>query len=97
MSSEWERRESARSDARRLAILIAVDYGLVEALEALGGSLSGFSVNFRGQDVLMTIRMDFDLGSLVAFVGADGLGNLFVKAAKEAAGNKLQWREDRFS
>jgi hypothetical protein len=97
MSNEWERREADKSDKRRLALLIAVEYGLVEALQSAGAVLVGFSVGFRGGDVLMTLRADFEGRRMIAFVGADGLGNLFIKAAKEASYNKLKWREDKYA
>lgn len=96
MTSEWEARERAKSDQRRLALLMAVDFKLEEEVQALGGYLTGFSVSIRPQDCLMTLRANFEEKPMVAFVGSDGLGNLFVKATTEAGCNKLTWREDKF-
>lgn len=96
MSSDWEKRERVRSDKRRLALLIAVEYLVEDGVVALGGQLHGFSVSIRAEDYLMTLRVGFEGKAMVAFVGSDGIGNLFVKAAKDISNNKLVWREDKY-
>lgn len=96
MSSDWEKRERVKSEARRLALLIAVEYLVEDGVVALGGRLNGFSVSIRPEDYLMTLRVDFEGEAMIAFVGSDGIGNLFVKAAKDISNKKLVWREDKY-
>lgn len=96
MSNDWERREREKSDKRRLALLIAVEYGIEDNVQALGGTLTGFSVSIRGVDYLMTLRARFEEKAMIAFVGAGTLGDLVIKAADEAKRNKLHWKPDRY-
>ncbi|GAH44249.1 unnamed protein product [marine sediment metagenome] len=61
-----------------------------------GGVLLGFAFKDRGHDTLMVLKADMGGESQVAFVGAEDLGSLFIKAVKLANAGKLVWKEDAY-
>ena len=88
--------EGKRRQARRKAIVVAVEYGILAGVEALGGELRGVSIRTTPQNYLMTLRVEFDSGLMIAFVGSDDLGSLLIKVVRELEGNKLRFREDAY-
>jgi hypothetical protein len=71
--------------------------GLAAAVERAGAELIGFSVSFRGVDVLLTIRAKFPGSRMVGFVGAQTLPAALGKAANEASMDGFRWKTDNYS
>lgn len=94
--TQLELLESKRRTARRSEIVKAMEYGLEGAVESLGGKLHGFSVRNTQGDLLMTLRVEFDTGFMVGFVGAGDLGSLVVKAVRELRQNKVRFKPDTY-
>lgn len=86
-----------KADRRRVHVTRLCDGGLLDDVERAGGELLGMSVRWRGYDCLVTLRARFPAGSMVAFVGGETLGGCLVKAAREARGDALKWRVDRYA
>jgi hypothetical protein len=75
---------------------LALYGGLDDAVSHAGGDLTGFSVRISDLDCLMTVRAQFPGGHMIAFVGAEDLAAVLVKAAREARSDALRWRVDNF-
>lgn len=73
-----------------------LDGGLWQAVAYAGGQLEGFSVKSTEVDALMTLRARFPGGAMVAFVGADTVTACIIKATREAGGDRLRWRADKW-
>lgn len=71
--------------------------GLEEAVEYAGAELLGFSVSYRGIDVLVTIRAKFPAARMVGFVGAASLPAALGKAAQEVSKDGFRWKTDSYS
>lgn len=97
MDNQMEVIEAKRRDRRRKEIRVSIEYGLVGAVEALGGTLRGFSVRMDEYEVLMTIRATFEGKGMIGFVGAEDLGACLVKAVRELRNNKVTWRADKYA
>ena len=89
---EVERRESKKRDA----LVKALEFGFVGALEAQGVTLLGLAFKFDGYDCLMTVKADVGGVRQVAFVGSDTIINCILKAEGAALNQGLRWRVDRF-
>lgn len=92
---EQAQEERARKTAEKLAY--DIDYGLEKNVAASGGTLGGLSIKLNGGDVLMTLRARFPAGAMVAFVGSETIGGAVRKATRDASGDKLQWRVDKWA
>lgn len=89
---EIERRESKKRDA----LVKALEFGLVGALEAQGIMLLGLALKFDGYDCLMTVKADVGGVRRVAFVGSDTIINCILKAEGAALNGGLRWRDDQY-
>lgn len=96
MSRAIEQLVEDRASRERTRVVISVYGGLETAVERAGGELVGFSIAYRGSDVLMTLRAVFPGGRMVGFVGAADLPAVFVKARRDAQGDNVRWREDNY-
>lgn len=96
MSRQLEAIIEERQARREKGIIKAVEYGLVGSVGHAGGELVGFSVLYRGSDVLLVLKAVFPGGKQVSFVGSDTLGSALVKACREARADKLVWKKDQY-
>jgi len=85
-----------RMAKRHAAIVRAVEFGLEQGVQRAGGEYLGFSYKNGGSDGLLVVRAVFPAGLQVAFVGSEDLGGCLIKAAREAASDKLVWRADKY-
>jgi hypothetical protein len=85
-----------RTQRRHLAIVMAVEYELEEAVDRQGGVLVGFSVKYGGSDCLLVLRVVFEGELKVAFMGGEDLGSALIKAVREVQGGKARWRDDKY-
>lgn len=97
MSSTEERAAEQRQSRRAYRLYMALDGGLELAIEQMGGRLVGVSLRTNPQDVLATIRADFEGEGMIAFVGGSTIGNALAKGEREARSNALKWKEDRWA
>ncbi len=85
-----------REKARRIALVKAVEFNLVDALYNQGATLRGFAIRYDEFSCLMTLKVDINGVRFVAFVGSDTIMNCILKADAEAAGNRLRWKADKY-
>lgn len=97
MSRQLDQKIEDRARRAKESALLALYGGLEDAISHAGGELTGFSVKLRGYDTLMTVRALFPAGAQVAFVGAEDLPAVFVKAMKEGKRDELRWRGDTYA
>lgn len=91
-----EARES-RQQKLDNALLLACEGGIEDALGHAGAELQGFSVKFRGHDVLLTARVVLAGRRQIAFVGSESLGGVLRKLCREARKDALNWKEDTWA
>lgn len=96
MSRQLEQADEQRNSRRHRAIVVAVEYGLFDAVERSGGVLQGFAFKNRGSDCLLVLKAVLAGKKQVAFVGSDDLAGCLIKAVKLGNSDKLRWRDDRY-
>jgi hypothetical protein len=97
MSRQLEAAAEDRDKKRHLAIVKAVEFELLGALNGEGNHLQGFSVRLDDWEVLITLRATRQGVPSVSFVGAEDLGGCLIKCVREAKRDKLHWKEDKFA
>lgn len=85
-----------RETARRVALIKALEFNLVDALHNQGATLLGFAIRYDEFSCLMTLKVDINGVKCVSFIGSDTIMNCLLKADSEAAGNRLKWRADKY-
>ena len=96
MSRQLEAVQEARQKKHNSAVVAAVDYQLVEAVQRAGGVLLGFSVKLSGDDCLITLRVLLGGREQIAFVGGATLGLTLIKCVRLALSDKLSFRDSKF-
>lgn len=96
VSRQLEQTIEERAARERAALLRNIYGGLEAAVEHVGGELTGISVTYRGDSVLMTVRAQFPAGKRVCFVGSDDLGATFAKCGREVQSGRARWKEDKW-
>lgn len=97
MSRQLEMESEVRATAKRDALVRALDFGIVGALEAQGIDLLSFSVRPDPFSCLITIRAVVDAKQCVAFVGSDTIINALLKLDLEATHARLHWGQDKYA
>jgi hypothetical protein len=97
MSRQLDQASEERQRKRHASIAYAVEYGLEKAHDECSVDLLGFSVKCSGGDYLMTLRAELDGTRVIRFVGSDTIGGCFLKAVREATGNREAWRVDQWA
>lgn len=97
MSRQLDVESEVRESARRDALVKALDFGIVGALQSQGIELLGLSLKYDAFNCLLTIRADKDGARSVAFVGSDSIINCFLKAESDASRGSLRWKADSFA
>lgn len=85
-----------RDTAKRDALVRALEFGIVGALESQGIEMLGFSFKYDAFNSLMTIRAVVGGVKSVAFVGSDTVINCILKAQSEAQRDGLVWGKCKF-
>lgn len=96
MSRQLDQKTEERETARRKALVRALDFGIVGALESQGIELLGFAFKYDAFNCLMTIKAFTGGVQSVAFIGSDTLINTILKAESEARRGTLRWRPDKY-
>lgn len=96
MTRQLDLEKEVRESKRRDALIRALDYGIVGALENQGIELIGISIKHDAFNCLLTLRADIGGSRQVCFVGSDSIVNCFLKAESDASRNELKWRSCRF-
>ena len=97
MSRQLEQVREQKQQRRDNAVLLALDGGLVESVGRAGGDLQGLAISLRGGDCLITVKATLAGKEQIAFVGAEDLIGCILKVVREARGDRLRWREDRYA
>lgn len=79
------------------ALVRALEFELEGAVGHAGAVLTGFSVKLGNEEVLITLRGILAGRAQIAFVGAGDLPGCILKVVREAMGDKLRWRDDKFT
>lgn len=74
----------------------ACNGALEEAVDRMGGELTGLSAKISYGDCLITLRAVFPGGKMVAFLGGDTLGSCLRKAVDQGRSDDLRWKEDKW-
>lgn len=96
MSRQLDLEREQRETLRRTELVKCLEFGLVGALSAQGIDLQGVAIKYDPFNCLLTLKVDRNGDSLVAFVGSDTIINCFLKAQSEALRQGLHWREDKY-
>ena len=96
MTRQLEIKEEERETAKRNALVKALDFGIVGALEAQGIELLGFAFKYDAFNALMTIKAEVGGVRSICFIGSDTVINCILKAFSEARRNELRWRADKY-
>lgn len=96
MSRQLDQQVEDRTIRRHKALIRALEYGLVGALESQGATLCGIGMKFDEFDCLMTLKARMGDVRKVAFVGSDTIISCFLKAEGDARNGRLRWREDKY-
>ena len=96
MSRQEDHKAEDREQARRLALIKALEFELVENVQNLGAVLQGFAIKYDEVSCLMTLKADFEERRHVCFIYSDSMMNCVVSATRAAARNKLSWSPDKY-
>lgn len=96
MSRQLDEEREVRAAKRSAALMKALDYGIVGALQTQGIDLLGLSIRYDAFNCLLTIRADIGGVRSVCFVGSDSIANCYLKAESDASRDALKWRPDAF-
>lgn len=97
MSRQLDIVREEKQARRDQAVLLALEGGLEEAIEYAGALLLGFSVALRGEDCLITLRVDLSGRKQIAFIGAADLPGCLLKAVREARADRLVWKDCKYN
>jgi len=97
LSRQLEQRgeDLARKKADRLVMVL--EYGLVEGLEANGAELTGLAIKYDAYFCLLVITAYVGGSKMVRFVGSDTIANCFLKAYKDAHQGELHLKVDKYA
>lgn len=96
MTRQNDQTGEEREKARRIALVKALEFNLVDALHNQGATLLGFAIRYDEFSCLMTLKVDINGVRCVAFIGSDTIMNCVLKADSEAAANRLKWKADKY-
>lgn len=96
MTRLLEQKREERQALRINALVKALEFGLVGALESQGVEFLGFSVKYNAFNCLMTLRADLGGKRHVAHVGSDSIINCILKAENDASHDALVWVKDKY-
>lgn len=96
MSRQNDINGEEREKARRVALVKALEFNMVAALQNQGATLLGFAIRYDEFSCLMTLKVDINGVRCVSFVGSDTIMNCILKADSEAAANRLKWKADKY-
>lgn len=96
MTRQTDIQAEVRETNRRDALVKALEYGFVGALENQGIELLGISIKYDAFSCLMTIRAERAGKGTCCFVGSDSIINCFLKAESDALRGALNWGPDKF-
>lgn len=96
MTRQLEQETELREAAKRVALVRALDFGIVGALQAQGIELLGWAIKYDAFNCLLTIKAEIAGDRKVAFVGSDTIINCILKTESEALRGGLQWRADKY-
>lgn len=82
--------------AYQAALVRALEFELEGSVGHAGAVLTGFSVKLGDEEVLITLRGILAGRAQIAFVGGGDLPGCLLKVVREAMGDKLRWRDDRY-
>lgn len=97
MTRQLEAKREQRQAKKDRALLIALEGGLEDDVARAGGVLTGFSARLAGVDCLLTVRATLAGKPQICFIGAESLVEAILKLGREARGDKLKWRVDKFA
>lgn len=96
MSRQLDIKREQHTAEKHKALIRALEFGLVGALESQGIELHGLTFKYDPFNVLLTIKAEVDGVVSVCFVGSDELINCILKAESEARRRSLRWRPDKY-
>lgn len=96
MSRQLDLESELRESARQEALIRAVEYGIVGALEHQGFVLSGFSISYQPHDCFMVLKGVRGEQHQVAFLSSDTIMNVLLQAYSAAANQSLRWQPDKY-
>lgn len=96
MSRQLDQKAEIREVARRDALVRALEFGIVGALQTQGIELCGLAIKYDVFNCLLTLKADVQGVRSVCFVGSDSLMNVLLKADSMASNEVLQWRPDQY-
>lgn len=96
MSRQLDLKRELRESRKRDALVRALEFGLVGALEMQGIELLGFALRYEEFNCLLTLKANVDDLRSVAFVGSDTIINVLLKADNMASNQALKWRVDKY-
>lgn len=88
--------QEAPASRRAVALEECLDSGLAGAIAYAGAELTGFSMKCGTVDTLLTLRALFPAGHMIAWVGADGMGETLLKSVRLIKSGDARWHPDRY-
>jgi len=85
-----------RKLAYQVALVRALEYELEGSVAHAGAMLTGFSVKLGEGETLITLRAVLAGRNQIAFVGSGDLPSCLLKVIREAMGDKLRWKDDKY-
>ena len=96
MTRQLDQAAEEREEARRKALVRALEFGLVDALENHNILLLGFAFKYDLFNCLMTIKAIVKNVTCVSFIASDTVMNCIIKADREAHRGRLRWLPDKY-
>lgn len=96
MSSEMDLKHELKATKRRDALVRALEFGIIGALEFNGIELQSMSIKPGDFDCLIVVKAIVAGKRVVAFISSDSMVNALLKLAHTAQQGTLRWKPDRY-
>lgn len=96
MSRQLDVQREQKEATRRDALVRALEFGIVGALQTHGIQLRGITIKYGDFDCLLTVKVTMNDVWMVAFVSSDSMMNCLLRLDAIAARQELKWSKDKY-
>ncbi len=96
MSRQLDLKREERTAKRSAAVVRALEFGLVGALQTQGMELRGLSIIYEEFSCLLTLRVEINGARRVCHVAAGNIIDCFLRADSDAINRRLRFKKDKY-
>ncbi len=96
MSRQLDVKRELRETAKRDQLVLALEFGIVGAIEAQGMELLGLALTYNAFECKCVVKAIAEERRVVAFVSSDTLMNVLLQVFRLANNQALRWGADKY-